>query len=84
MHQLPDDHLVDILPIAKKIATAAKFEQYNVLQNNGKLANQAVPHVHFHVIPKPNAETGLGIRWKPVDTSKEEIQVTFDKIKNNM
>jgi hypothetical protein len=32
MHQLPDDYLTDILPIAKQIAKAAKFEQYNVLQ----------------------------------------------------
>ncbi|KAG0166719.1 Adenosine 5'-monophosphoramidase [Apophysomyces sp. BC1015] len=84
MHQLPDDHLADVLPIAKKIAAAAKLEQYNVLQNNGKLANQAVPHVHFHIIPKPDRDQGLGIRWKPIETSMEKIQETFDEIKSNM
>jgi histidine triad (HIT) family protein len=25
--------------------------------------NQTVPHVHFHVIPKPNVRDGLGIGW---------------------
>ncbi|EEB87769.1 hypothetical protein MPER_14748, partial [Moniliophthora perniciosa FA553] len=58
MHELPDEHLIDILPIAKKIALAQGSENYNILQNNGKLAHQFVDHVHFHVIPKPNEEEG--------------------------
>jgi histidine triad (HIT) family protein len=36
---------------------------YNVLQNNGPGAHQAVFHVHFHVIPKPDAGGGLGVGW---------------------
>jgi hypothetical protein len=32
MHQLPDDYLADVMPIAKKIASAGGFAQYNVLQ----------------------------------------------------
>ena len=36
---------------------------YNVLQNNGAGAHQAVMHVHFHIIPKPAEAQGLGIRW---------------------
>lgn len=37
---------------------------YNVLQNNGAEAHQAVFHVHFHIIPKQGG-SGLGIGWKP-------------------
>ncbi|KAI8334574.1 HIT-like domain-containing protein [Chlamydoabsidia padenii] len=84
MHQLPDDYLTDILPIAKQIAKAAKFEQYNVLQNNGKLANQAVPHVHFHVINKPNTSTGLGLTWKPIQTDMDSIKARYEEIKKNL
>jgi hypothetical protein len=40
MHQLPDDCLADLLPVAKKIALAIGCENYNILQNNGKLAHQ--------------------------------------------
>jgi histidine triad (HIT) family protein len=38
---------------------------FNVLQNNGPGAHQAVFHVHFHIIPKHEDGTGLGVGWKP-------------------
>ena len=38
-------------------------DDYNVLQNNGAAANQAVFHVHFHIIPKHSDGSGLGIKW---------------------
>ncbi|KAI8074649.1 HIT-like domain-containing protein [Gongronella butleri] len=84
MHQLPDEYLQDVLPIAKKIATAAGFEQYNVLQNNGRLANQAVPHVHFHVINKPNAHEGLGLTWKPMKTDMDTIKSKYETVKEKL
>lgn len=40
MHELPDESLRDILPIAKKIAIAQGTPDYNILQNNGRLAHQ--------------------------------------------
>ena len=52
MHQLSDESLADILPVAKKIANAIGAKDYNILQNNGKEAHQVVMHVHFHIIPK--------------------------------
>jgi histidine triad (HIT) family protein len=36
---------------------------YNVLQNNEALAHQAVFHVHFHIIPKPDENSGLSLGW---------------------
>ena len=53
-----------VLPrIARAVMAATGTRDYNVLQNNGVAAHQAVPHVHFHVIPKPDAGRGLGIDW---------------------
>ena len=37
-------------PVAKSIAKAIGAEDYNILQNNGRLAHQLVDHVHFHVV----------------------------------
>ena len=38
---MPDEYLADVLPIAKKIAIAQGVPDYNILQNNGKIAHQA-------------------------------------------
>ncbi|KAK3814444.1 MAG: hit domain-containing protein [Benniella sp.] len=77
LHELPDDEMVDLLPTAKKVAGAIGCKNYNILQNNGRIAHQAVDHVHFHVIPKPNEGEGLVIEWQP----KENVNLD-DTIKN--
>ncbi|KAI9294369.1 HIT-like protein [Neoconidiobolus thromboides FSU 785] len=84
MHQLPDDYLADLLPLAKKVALASNFEFYNILQNNGKIAHQVVPHVHFHLIPKPDMEQGLGIQWPAQQPDQEELKKYLDSIKQNL
>ena len=34
LHELPDEHLQDLLPVAKKIALALECSNYNILQVN--------------------------------------------------
>jgi histidine triad (HIT) family protein len=50
--------------IARAVLAATGATAFNVLQNNGPAAHQAVSHVHFHVIPKLDDGSGLGIGWK--------------------
>jgi histidine triad (HIT) family protein len=68
LDQLSDDSAAAIgrvLPrIARAVLKATGAAAFNVLQNNGAEAHQAVFHVHFHIIPK-TAEGGLGVGWKP-------------------
>ena len=53
-----------VLPrICRAVIAATGVREYNVLENNGTGAHQAIPHVHFHIIPKPNAREGLGVGW---------------------
>ena len=53
-----------VLPrICRAVIAATGVAQYNVLENNGAGAHQAVFHVHFHIIPRPNQTEGLGLRW---------------------
>src|SRR6188768_636526 len=54
-----------VLPrIARAVLAATGTADWNLLQNNGAAAHQAVFHVHFHIIPKHDDGTGLGIGWK--------------------
>ncbi|MEZ5975301.1 MAG: HIT family protein [Planctomycetota bacterium] len=68
LHELSDDSAAAIgrvLPrLARALRAATGCEHYNVLQNNGAPAHQAVFHVHFHLIPKTDSG-GLGITWDP-------------------
>lgn len=62
-----------VLPgICRAVQRVTGTEAYNILQNNGSAAHQAVMHVHFHVIPKPDGKRGLGIGW-PAGTLADEV-----------
>lgn len=67
LDQLSDDSaaaLGRVLPrICRAVIAVTGVREYNVLENNGRGAHQAVQHVHFHIIPKPNEHEGLGVGW---------------------
>ena len=67
LDQLSDDSAAAIgrvLPrLARAVLAATGARHYNVLQNNGAPAHQAVHHVHFHIIPKFDDGSGLGLDW---------------------
>ena len=68
LHQLDDAHAAALgaaLPkVARAMLAATGATAYNLLQNNGALAHQAVPHVHMHLIPRFEDGRGLGIAWR--------------------
>lgn len=54
-----------VLPrISRAVLKATGATEFNILQNNGAGAHQAVFHVHFHIIPKLSDGRGLGVGWK--------------------
>jgi len=57
---LSDDKASKILVLAKKIIAAMKevhgFNNYNIIQNNGRIAGQTVDHYHLHLIPRYSVE----------------------------
>ncbi|KAF1982018.1 HIT-like protein [Aulographum hederae CBS 113979] len=81
---IPDDQLAEVLAVTKKIAAAVGAENYNILQNNGRLAHQEVDHVHFHMIPKPNESEGLGIGWPATKPDQDGLKKYFEEVKAKM
>jgi histidine triad (HIT) family protein len=73
---LPPDEAAEIGrclgAIAARVVSVTGAEGYNILQNNGAVAGQVVPHVHFHIIPR-RAGDGLGYRWQPQKRSPEQL-----------
>lgn len=52
-----------VLPrIVRGVLKATGAAGLNVLLNQGPVAGQVVPHVHFHLIPRRDGD-GLGYRW---------------------
>jgi histidine triad (HIT) family protein len=66
LHELSADSAAAIgrvLPrLCRAVMAATGVDDYNVLQNNGAAAHQAVFHVHFHIIPRRGTR-GLEIGW---------------------
>jgi len=62
-----------VLPrLCRAVMATTGASAYNVLQNNGVLAHQAVMHVHFHIIPKYGNDDGLILEWDPQSLEKDE------------
>ncbi|KAJ5570628.1 hit family protein 1 [Penicillium hispanicum] len=87
---MPDDDLLEILPVAKKIAKASGAQDFNILQNNGRIAHQVVDHrVHLHMlislqIPKPNEQEGMSIGWPAQATDMDKLKALYEEIKAKM
>ena len=74
-----------VLPrLCRAVCAATGAEAYNVLQNNGGLAHQAVFHVHFHIIPKQHETVGLGIGWAPDSLNNAEGAQLAKKIAEHL
>lgn len=62
-----------VLPrLCRAVMRASGAEAYNVLQNNGALAHQEVPHVHLHIIPRRHASEGLSFTGATGTLAQEE------------
>ncbi|HWL91911.1 MAG TPA: HIT family protein [Phycisphaerae bacterium] len=85
---IPKDHFRDlrdisgealgaVLAVAPRIADAVMKTTgatgLNFLQNTGATSGQAVFHVHFHLIPRGEAD-GLGYRWNAGKYAESELE----------
>ena len=75
LHELSDESaaaLGRVLPrLCRAVLRATGARHYNVLQNNGAPAHQAIFQVHVHIIPRVGKD-GLGVGWKTGSLERED------------
>ena len=69
--------------IAKAVVSAVSADGFNMLENDGKVAGQVVPHVHMHIIPRHEGD-GLSFNWNPKKFSEEELGALQKEIISNV
>jgi len=77
--------LYSLVPaIAKAIISAVKADGFNVGQNNGIAANQIVPHVHVHIVPRFHDDSPDGKWPSRLVATQEDILKIAQKIKEEI
>ncbi len=83
LEELRSDEAVSLMRTIHKVAKAVSHAyggvDYNLLLNNGPDAGQEVPHVHFHVVPRPPGED-FDFRARK-QYQEGEMKETGDKIR---
>jgi histidine triad (HIT) family protein len=70
--------------IAKSIISTIDGNGFNVSQNNGRSANQIIPHVHVHIVPRFSLEKVKG-QWPMRKIANiEELKILAEKIIANI
>jgi histidine triad (HIT) family protein len=70
--------------ISKAVQAALNPDGINILQLNGKAANQVVPHLHIHIVPRWHGD-GLTISaWEPVPGKMDEITRNAEMVKSKL
>lgn len=71
-----------IKKIGKAVMDGLGVKGYSVFLDNKSAANQHVPHVHFHLVPR---EEGDGLeRWPQSGYDEGEAEQCLERIKNNL
>lgn len=86
MEEISEEELCNVMKIVKKVGLAIKdglgVKGYNIALNNDLVAGQAVPHIHFHIMPR---QEGDGLKfWPPGKYRDGEAEAVVERIKNNL
>lgn len=86
IYELGDREACEVFPLAKKMAThmteKLSCDGFNIVQNNGEVANQTVNHFHLHLIPRYADDVNREkLGWNHTEVSGEEMDEIFNKLK---
>jgi len=80
---IPKKELNSVMSAVQKISLKYNQEMnidaLNLIQSNGKIAEQDVPHFHIHIVPREKND-GISF-WKNAKTRKIDAKEFYEKIK---
>jgi histidine triad (HIT) family protein len=79
---MDEREIAEVFKVASKVSmgvvSATKADGFRIMQNNGEAANQAVAHIHVHVIPNKLEDKG---RFNRMTLSEKEMAEVAESIK---
>lgn len=80
------EDLRSLISVIPKIATAVlkglDYSAFNLAVNNGKVAGQVIPHLHFHIVPRREGD-GHEL-FRGVKAEVEQLEEIKDKLRRNL
>ena len=85
IHDMPEDLLQALILRAQKLSKvlvdSLGAKGINLMQSNGRAANQIIDHYHMHLIPRYEPMEIKGMAWELTPGDPEEIAKVADTIK---
>ena len=85
IHEIAEADFLAVMSATHKLAAAVKKvlnpEGINLLQLNGKAANQVVPHLHVHIVPRWFGDGVTVSQWQLVAGDMKRIEGVAEKIR---
>lgn len=85
--EIPAELLAYLHTISKRIAIAVKkatkADGISIFQQNGKAADQEIPHLHIHVVPRYEGQT-MGRFLERPKADREKLEQIATNIKRQM
>jgi histidine triad (HIT) family protein len=88
IHEIAEADFLAVMSATHKLAAAVKKalnpDGINLLQLNGKAANQVVPHLHVHIVPRWFGDGVTVSQWQLVAGDMEKIKGVAEKIQGQI
>jgi histidine triad (HIT) family protein len=88
IHEITEADFLAVMSATQTLAAAVKKalnpDGINLLQLNGKAANQVVPHLHVHIVPRWFGDGVTVSQWQLVTGDMEKIKGVAEKIQGEI
>jgi histidine triad (HIT) family protein len=88
IHEITEADFLAVMSATRKLAAAVKRalnpDGINLLQLNGKAANQVVPHLHVHIVPRWFGDGVTVSQWELVAGDMEKMKEVAEKIQGEI